>query len=1360
MQSENNFSGGWKAGIDPGRQPVNSLELLQNFRILSTEGSSYAITNLEGHSVVSSLPPNYVPMAVREKNGVAYFVCAEVINGLATGRGELGSFPSPDPDNDEMDLKYRPLQNYGGDNNQSPASMDGAFRSIHFNLSLDREVDLELQDSYDGSINMIFTDGHPNPVWIVNTGFATDGNTYQAIDRQGSKDTNRYSVSNFENTLQLIMRSNEIMQLDFRGAEPGGKLKEGTNFYYFRYATADGNETDVVGESGPVAIFHGDRMQNIRGGEGSSEETNKQARFTLSGLDASYKFVQAYFVYVTGEHEPLRRAYRIEKRYALTGSSLDFVHSGYEPVEEIELEELNLRFSNIGSAGTLTQVQGQLLLGDITERAYAYSPFQKLAQKTGLYAHDAHINVAGSMGLDRLQEPLEQNNKKAGTDGWNLAYANPQNIYHRTAYFDGESYPFGIRFIMPGGHLSPTFPVIAFDDARGDAKKNYTALMSRVGELTEKNNGWLWDGTKLTGVNNKGVYRFPKRFNSFNYAAGTEFLGSDKVKIQGITFRFPAAEDADFQEVKKKSIGCQLMRAARKADLLMQGLIIDAHPVPIEDRAPANEGEANDGWKLWNYNSGNYNDSNSRFVPAFDFITESRMAYATNSNGNHRSHIGEPGLQPIRLNLLNRELHKGKRFALLSHDFMANKTKAMQAVNGRDVLVESVLKTLFRYDVATTTVYQTEGYFSLIRQEKAIKNDEGNRTGRLSWVESGQSSPNTEGFAGAAIYQGKFQDEYGVCPHRYNDYIGLSMDSNRGLLGTPASNTGLESGMKITTSMLGGESAAARIVNIYPSQGPRSFDALASMYSSLEGEIYFPISGRMSWAQLEEAIGGSRELKLYGGDCFTNMGYRRLFINQQEVTTGEETWAHLGYTIGFAQQSSYNIALRGLELFDVLEPGKRTFAPYMTKGHQTGDLFAIGNKWRENRQPESSRLNQGYGVHQGEGRSIPMPMDAPYIESRWPGKVIVSPAYNTSAFENAYRYWAGVSEQDYGTTYGRIVALRSINGRAVAIMERGVGFIGLNERVQTGSDTAGAIFLEASAPLSPQMGMQSTLYGAQRKSAALVTVSGLFGADERNLILWTLDGEGFRQIGRDNAYPYMKRFAGNYRSSKGRGLLKKGVALHWNKEHGEVWFSFYNRIGEAAFMEDSFTLVYNERAKDFDQRLAFLPFMSFSLDDRMISFDVRAEQGKMHQPDESAARNSYNGVTYPSVIRFAVNDQLKYEKLFQVLNISSNAVLPKKVRFETNNTVAELEPKEIPGKLHLSNASYDGGQANIPVPKVSSISGKPAGLLAKAGMKVPQHMLPKSRLRGNYMLVEIEYNETEKIRLYGASVTFQIPETL
>ena len=60
------------------------------------------------------------------------------------------------------------------------------------NFSLNNPVQIEIQPSYDGSVNLILNDDR-NPPRLINSRFSTkELNTYEIVDRIGDNDTNIY----------------------------------------------------------------------------------------------------------------------------------------------------------------------------------------------------------------------------------------------------------------------------------------------------------------------------------------------------------------------------------------------------------------------------------------------------------------------------------------------------------------------------------------------------------------------------------------------------------------------------------------------------------------------------------------------------------------------------------------------------------------------------------------------------------------------------------------------------------------------------------------------------------------------------------------------------------------------------------------------------------------------------------------------------------------------------------------------------------------------------------------------------------------------------------------------------------------
>ena len=73
-------------------------------------------------------------------------------------------------------------------------------------------------------------------------------------------------------------------------------MKVGNYVFYFRYADADGNETDIVAESGIVSCFQGNNADpfSINGGF-RDNNSNKSVSFTLSNLDTGFDYIKVSY---------------------------------------------------------------------------------------------------------------------------------------------------------------------------------------------------------------------------------------------------------------------------------------------------------------------------------------------------------------------------------------------------------------------------------------------------------------------------------------------------------------------------------------------------------------------------------------------------------------------------------------------------------------------------------------------------------------------------------------------------------------------------------------------------------------------------------------------------------------------------------------------------------------------------------------------------------------------------------------------------------------------------------------------------------------------------------------------------------
>ena len=84
------------------------------------------------------------------------------------------------------------------------------FTVTGLDFDINKPVEVELQTSYDGSVNMILNDDKNVP-FIVNSRFTPlEDDTYEIIDRKGGNDTNIYSEINYKSQIRLYKTSAKI----------------------------------------------------------------------------------------------------------------------------------------------------------------------------------------------------------------------------------------------------------------------------------------------------------------------------------------------------------------------------------------------------------------------------------------------------------------------------------------------------------------------------------------------------------------------------------------------------------------------------------------------------------------------------------------------------------------------------------------------------------------------------------------------------------------------------------------------------------------------------------------------------------------------------------------------------------------------------------------------------------------------------------------------------------------------------------------------------------------------------------------------------------------------------------------------
>lgn len=322
------------------------------------------------------------------------------------------------------------------------------FETDELTFDINHPVDILPQYSYDNSVNLILNDGKNTPR-LINSRFSPLGrNKYQIVDRKGNNDTNIYDQgSQFDIDTSLYKRVVEIPRLKFLGVGNGGGLPVGNYHFYFRYADADGNETDFVAESGLVSIFIGNDPGSINSGF-REENSHKTVQFLLSNVDSAYQYVTVYYTRSTSDilQNADVTAKKIDQKFLVNNFlKCNILITGYDAETTVTVEDINPMYLTADSVVTQEKCQNMLFLGNITKPTVPYKELEDLSLRFLPYISNKDYPAS----FDK--------NYNATT--LSLGYYDPKYIYNNVGYWNHELYRLGIVYILSNSELSPVFNI-------------------------------------------------------------------------------------------------------------------------------------------------------------------------------------------------------------------------------------------------------------------------------------------------------------------------------------------------------------------------------------------------------------------------------------------------------------------------------------------------------------------------------------------------------------------------------------------------------------------------------------------------------------------------------------------------------------------------------------------------------------------------------------------------------------------------------------------------------------------------------------------------------------------------------------
>lgn len=1126
--------------------------------------------------------------------------------------------------------EYNPLRNYrlssdtviNGELVEAGSIVD--LDTDGFNFSLNNPLEIDAQSSYDGSVNLIFNDNRNIPR-LVNSRFSVlQNNTYEVVDRIGNNDTNLYDSEQFDLDTSLYKRVNTIPTITFNSVLPSGNLKVGNYVIYIKYADADGNETDFVGESGIISCFiGGDRDPFSIDGGFRDQLASKSISLTVSDIDSSYDYIKVYYTRSTSDVDSNRvvTAHEIDRKFPVRNNSCNVIITGSEETKDIPVSDINIQYSIIDKAKSQTVCQNMLFLGNSCKPDMMYKDLSDISLRLLPYLIESDS--------ERFIGKTSYDYSDLSDQSYSHEYYNTLNIYNKVGYWNEEIYRFGVVYIMKDGSLSPVYNI------RG---KNGIPKFEELQSAYLQSDLWKYE-------NNEKVRNYILIDESTFDVSGTSYLenakgvlrintDSDSRKVYGIGIAIPT-EVSEYLNTLVQ--GLFIVRQKRIPTILAQAYVM---PRDLEAEVP-----------LINY-GGSYiaerfldNDRklNESYLPRLYTISD--MARV-----NRSAKVAICPEYDVRQSYFN-HLFTGTEYVVRKADIQPSMT------------------TLSR-DIYNDRHYYVDNYYG--RREEQFS--------RAKIIGVGDNVPiaavedyNFRGRAGEA--EEGFRFRYIESKNKEKEATNLIRGAYSPYLGIIGDQVTIGSIINIYIPGYSEAQMSTYFNTRYEDNSP---------YYSVSSRL--SLANIDSLLSLQKAGGDlyTYTVPCYRGDCYICNFTHRLNRNFQDPSAptndevvDENTWKdnydtentennakinrgdvnaiQLGSWITFKVCSSYNLSIRSLDPSYPTEEGltglKRGFYPLQ-------ELSPAG----ATKIPESSVINGGYSSTTSEKQAFTLP-DVPYIKNRFDTRIMYSDISVGDAFKNGFRVFQMTHYRDYPRTYGGIMKMIELFGNILCIFEHGIALIPVNERAVAGEGSGGNVFINTSNVLPENPKMLSDTYGTQWPESVVQTPYFVYGVDTVGKKIWRTNGDQFEIISDFKIQEFLNENITLSEREMTPIIGVRNVKGHYNAFKQDVMFTFYDDL--YGFEEKVWNICYNEVMQKFITFYSWVPSYSANIDNIHFSFNRDTSKWISKLASSGSLSTSADGIVLSNVVidDWETKDDMKLTKLGLV-----NRSLP-----NTQNTGLEIE---------------------------------------------------------------------------------------
>ncbi len=1117
---------------------------------------------------------------------------------------EIGTFPSPyygHPKGKLIEV-YQPLQNLN----------EAAFITDQIKLSGNSYVELEIQPVYDGSVNVIFTDGEHAPR-VINSGFsARKDSEYEIVRRSGGKESNRYFSETVEISTRLVQTEDAIPQSEvLEVTSSGGCLEVGGYKLLFTLSTVDGNETDFIAETGLIPIMFGDTLGSIQGGETASR-TTKAIKVALTGIDNYFNHVNVYIDLATGVNQLVKNFYKVNYQYLIKGPEVGITLTGFEPREVAPAAKLDEQKLPISSIKTIAQIQNRLIVGNFTHEDIDYNKLFKVGTS---------IIVTPSMGNDRnkftdfmeawpgdsedvnlqtfstsfYNEKLKKF-RSGSLDSQNIldiqetlnlsrtqGYHNPLFVERYAAYWPKETYVYSVSFISNNNFITRPIPITGADYIGMDFNPlmfdNNKEVIESFNQSREESNNpsdgsWFTSGNYT--FNNLGVCRFPKQRKP-NQVFFPKFV----FDLNKMSEEYPGFLD-QFK-------GFFFTRSKRRPDILMQAFLGPVHST-LTDKTVIRDEDPTKYIPTVN----NSVNSFKACVPSL-FTGLGIMAYEhcvslsgddMNWGIKEYNHAGafiasmvsdKSASESYEDNYQYNEFVDKVpvyKYWLKSGDIFGNFAQAAADFNGKPFgmsLVSSIDTSSYSRFTSTRNILR---YLSDVEDVSSLGFETRDEHILQALKPSKLMTENTK----TAI---KVVPDFRAYGQNTRSPGGFSSLIPFRSLGRIITN---EEGQQVLTYLTGAytpyvgcsakEELKTGFYDLYPDiAGPISQETLQVIYGSNNNDQHIAITPKM---KLKDFI-NKRVSVAFGtrGDCFITTTVHNVarslpaisgspssnspqFTGLGQGTTEPNSYraAAASMSIMATHASNYLNYARHNEIKDEAESasygGPRTFLPL---AGASDSVLRISNGAK---QEETTAFNQGFKDNFQGRKYYAVSGSAPFYAKKGANTVAFSGTMSRNSFYNAYRDFDLAASKTYGSEMGEINRMIEYRNNLIVVHSKGTYLVGVNDRELVNGDPNNPVYTKSSNVLSEKPSPLSAKFGSKFPRSVEKSDRFVYGIDADHGKIWRTDGSMFEIISDNRIEVLLKGFL---YEMKGKSEIpgERYIASFYDSSKREMVFTIYDK---------------------------------------------------------------------------------------------------------------------------------------------------------------------------------------------------------